>query len=82
MDAILEDATIRQRRQTLHKMTNGFGLDDAYSTTLDRIREQRGNRVSESWNGINDVDFMLRTPAKSRRALPCIGGRSRNNRPH
>jgi len=45
MDAILEDATIHQRRQTLHKMTNGFGLDDAYRTTLDRIREQRGNRV-------------------------------------
>ena len=26
-------------------MTNGFGLDDAYSATLDRIREQKGNRV-------------------------------------
>jgi len=45
MDAILEDATIHQRRQTLHKMTNGSGLGDAYSTTSDRIREQRGNRV-------------------------------------
>jgi len=45
MDAILEDATIHHRRQTLHKTTNGFGLDDAYSTTLDRIREQKGNRV-------------------------------------
>ena len=45
MDAILEDATIHRRRQTLHKMTNGLGLDDAYSTTLDRIREQRGNRA-------------------------------------
>ena len=45
MDAVLEDATIHQRRQTLQYMTNGFGLDDAYSTTLYRIREQRGNRV-------------------------------------
>ena len=45
MDAILDDATIYQRRRTLHKMTGGFGLEDAYSTTLDRIREQRGNRV-------------------------------------
>ena len=26
-------------------MTNGFGLDDAYSATLDRIRERKGNRV-------------------------------------
>jgi len=45
MDAVLEDATIHQRRQTLYKMTNGFGLDDACSTTLDRIRGQKGNRV-------------------------------------
>ena len=45
MNAVLDDATIHQRRKTLHKMTNGFGLEDAYSTTLDRIREQRGNRV-------------------------------------
>ena len=45
MDAILDDTTVHQRRQTLHKMTNGFGLDDAYSTTLSRIREQRGGRV-------------------------------------
>ena len=45
MDAILEDVTIHQRRQTLHRMTNGFGLEDAYSTTLDRIRGQGGNKV-------------------------------------
>ena len=44
MDAILAGATRYQRRQTLLKMTNGFGLDDAYSTTLDRIREQKGYR--------------------------------------
>ena len=45
MDAILDDVTIHERRQTLHKMTNGLGLDDAYSTTLDRIREQGENQV-------------------------------------
>ena len=45
MDAILDDVTIHRRRQTLYKMTNDFGLEDAYSTALDRIREQRGNRV-------------------------------------
>ena len=45
MDAVLDDATVHQRRQTLHKMTNGFGLEDAYSATLYRIREQKGNRV-------------------------------------
>ena len=46
MDAVLEDKTIHRRKQTLYKMTNGFGLDDAYSTTLDRIREPKGNRVN------------------------------------
>jgi len=45
MDAVLEDATIYQRRKTLHKMTNGLGLDDAYTTTFCRIREQKGNKV-------------------------------------
>jgi len=44
MDAILIGATRYQRSQTLLKMTNGFGLDDAYRTTLDRIREQKGYR--------------------------------------
>ena len=46
MDAVLADVTRHQRRQTLRKMTNGCGLDDAYSTTLDRIREQKGSRVT------------------------------------
>ena len=45
MDAVLKDATIHQRRQTLHRMTNGLGLDNAYSTTLSRIGEQGGNKV-------------------------------------
>jgi len=45
MDAVLANATIHQRRKTLDKMTTGFGLDDAYNTTLDRIREQKGDRV-------------------------------------
>ena len=45
MDAVLGDATKYQRRHTLDRMTNGFGLDDAYSTTLSRIREQKGNKV-------------------------------------
>jgi len=44
MDAVLEDATIHQRRKTLHRMTDGFGLEDAYSTTLGRIEDQKGNK--------------------------------------
>jgi len=43
MDAVLAGVTRHQRRQTLLNMTNGFGLDDAYSETLDRISEQGGD---------------------------------------
>ena len=45
MGAVLADATKHRRRQTLDKMTKGFGLDDAYGKTLDRIGAQRGSRV-------------------------------------
>ena len=44
MDAILAGATIHQRRQALHRVANGLGFQDAYSTTLDRIREQGGSK--------------------------------------
>ena len=40
MDAILAEATIHQRKLVLHRMTAGLGLQDAYDTTLDRIRQQ------------------------------------------
>ena len=40
MDAILAEATIYQRRQALDRIADGFGLQDAYETTLDRIRQQ------------------------------------------
>ena len=43
-NAVLAGVTRHERRQTLLKMTNGFGLDDAYSTTLDRIRGQGRGR--------------------------------------
>jgi len=45
MDAVLEDATIHQRRQTLRRLANSSGLDDAYSTTLNRMQEQKKSRV-------------------------------------
>ncbi|RPA98774.1 ankyrin [Choiromyces venosus 120613-1] len=44
MDAILDQTTIHKRRQMLYKMTNGLGLQDAYSATLHRINEQKGSR--------------------------------------
>ena len=44
MDAVLTEATIHQRRQALHRITKGLGLQDAYDKTLDRIRQQGGSR--------------------------------------
>ena len=40
MDAILDEATIRKRRERLGLMTSGLGLDGAYDATLDRIKGQ------------------------------------------
>jgi len=44
MDAVLAEATIHQRRQALHRITKGLGLQDAYDTTLNRIRQQGGSK--------------------------------------
>ena len=38
--AILDEATIRKRRERLDLMTSGLGLDGAYDATLDRIKGQ------------------------------------------
>ena len=40
IDAVLRETTIHRRRQKLGAITNGLGLEDAYGTTLDRIKRQ------------------------------------------
>jgi len=42
--AILDETTIYQRREQLKRMTNGRGLGDAYTVTLDRIKSQSGGK--------------------------------------
>jgi len=44
MDAILGEVTIRQRRKKLNEMTHGNGLSDVYTTTLTRLKAQKGYR--------------------------------------
>jgi len=80
MDGVLEDATINQRRQSFHKMTNCFGLDDAYSKTLSHIGEQRGNKVKLGMEALMWVSHSGQT-AKGRGAMPCLCGGSRGYRP-
>ena len=42
IDAILGEVTIRQRRKKLEDMTLGNGLSDAYTSTLTRLKAQKG----------------------------------------
>jgi len=44
MDAILAEATIYWRTQTLHRVADGLGLEYAYGMTLARIRDQGRDR--------------------------------------
>ena len=44
IDAILGEVTIFDRRQKLNEMTKGNHLEDAYATTLARMKAQKGSR--------------------------------------
>ena len=44
IDAILGEITISARREKLSEMTKGNHLGDAYATTLDRMKTQKGAR--------------------------------------
>jgi len=44
IDAILGEVTIRQRRKKLSKITQGGGLSDAYTATLERLKAQKGDK--------------------------------------
>ena len=44
IDAILGEVTVSARRQKLDEMVKGNHLGDAYATTLDRVKAQKGSR--------------------------------------
>jgi len=44
IEAILQESTIYRRREKLNKMTDGLGLGDAYSATIERIKAQDGDK--------------------------------------
>jgi len=46
IDAVLEEPTIHKRKKKLEEMTQGNGLQGAYSTTLKRMQEQGGSKSS------------------------------------
>ena len=45
IDAILQETTIHRRRQKLNAIVDGLGLEDAYETTLGRIKGQGGEKA-------------------------------------
>lgn len=44
IEAILQESTIYQRRERLKEITYGLGLGAAYRATIERIKEQEGNK--------------------------------------
>ena len=44
IDAILGEVTVSERKRKLNEMTKGNQLGDAYATTLDRVKAQKGSR--------------------------------------
>ena len=46
VDAILQEATARRRRQKLNAIADGLGLESAYGETLSRIRRQGGGKAT------------------------------------
>jgi len=44
IDAILGEVTVSERKRKLNEMTKGNHLGDAYATTLDRVKAQKGSR--------------------------------------
>src|SRR6195952_3473762 len=45
MDAILGETTAYGRRQKLRTMTEGLDLNDLYGATLERVKEQGGEKA-------------------------------------
>ena len=50
IEAILGEATIRQRRKRLQRLTQRDGLHDAYTETLARLKGQKGNTAALGMN--------------------------------
>ncbi|RPA94878.1 hypothetical protein L873DRAFT_1813690 [Choiromyces venosus 120613-1] len=45
IESVLEEVTIARRRKKLKEVTKGQGVDDLYTTTLERIRVQKGGKA-------------------------------------
>ena len=72
IDAILGEVTISARRQKLKEMTKGTHLGDAYTTTLDRMKAQKGSRSRLGMEALMWVSNSER-PLKTRELCHALG---------
>ena len=56
--AILREVAIRERGKKFEKMTQGDGFNDAYATTLTRLKAQKGHK-SKSALGLKVLMWVL-----------------------
>ena len=62
IEAILQEATIYQRREKLSQMTPGLGLGDAYGATVGRIKAQGGNKSRLGMEALMWISHAERPP--------------------
>ena len=72
IEAILGEVTIGQRRKKLEEMARGNGLSDAYTTTLTRLKGQKGNKSVLGWKVLMWVLYAER-PLRAKELCHALG---------
>ena len=72
IDVILKETTRYRRRQKLNAMTDGSGLEGAYSATLDRIKGQGGGEAKLGMDTLMWI-FHAERPLKPDELLHALG---------
>ncbi|RPA93317.1 ankyrin [Choiromyces venosus 120613-1] len=72
MDTILAEPTIYKRRQALEKITKDPGLEGAYNSTLDRIRQQSGGKCKLGIEALMWISRSVR-PLKTEELCHALG---------
>ena len=71
ISAILREVAIRERGKKFEKMTQGDGFNDAYATTLTRLKAQKGHK-SKSALGLRVLMWVLSSEQPLRAQELCI----------
>jgi len=74
VNAVLEEPTILERKEKLDEMTQGNGLQGAYSSTLERIKAQSGSKPSLVMNTLMWLSHSER-PLKTDELCDALGAK-------